>query len=66
LEPKINLFKIRFGDGPPQIVGKVTDQQFVDEVDGPENVMDQQQDPTVVIVPADHERIEAQDAVEDA
>jgi hypothetical protein len=66
LELKVNLFEIRFGDGPPQIVGEVADQQFVDEVDGPENVMDQQQDPAVVIVPADQKCIDAKNAVEDA
>ena len=47
-------------------MGEVADQQFVNEVDGPENVMDQQQDPAVVIVPADQKRIDAKDAVEDA
>jgi hypothetical protein len=47
-------------------MGQVADEQFVDEVDGPEDIVDQQQDPTVVIMPADHERIEAQNAVDNA
>ena len=45
---------------------QVADQEFVDEVDGPENVMNQQQDPIVVVVPADHQRVEAENAVKNA
>jgi hypothetical protein len=44
-------------------VRQVADQEFVDEVDRPENVVNQQQDPTVVVVPADHQRVEAENAI---
>ena len=44
----------------------MADQEFINEVDGPENVVDQQQDPTVIVMPTDHQRIEAEDAIEDA
>ena len=46
-------------------MGEVADQQLVYEIDGPEDPMDEQQDPIVVIVPADHQRIEAKDEIED-
>ena len=62
----LRLPEVRFGDGPPQIVGEVTDEEFIDEVDGPEDIVDDQQEQGVVVVPADHEGIDAQDAVEDA
>jgi hypothetical protein len=38
---KKQLFKIAFGYGPPEIVGKMADQQFIDEVDGPEDIVDE-------------------------
>ena len=47
-------------------MGEVADEEFVDEVDGPEDVVDDQQENGVIVVPADHEGIDAQDAVEDA
>ena len=43
----------------------MADQQFVDEVDGPEDVVDDQQEPTVIIVPAYHQRIEAEEGIDD-
>lgn len=46
-------------------MGEVTDQQLVYEINGPEDPMDEQQDPIVVIMPADHQRIEAKDEIED-
>jgi hypothetical protein len=47
-------------------VGKVADEQLVDEVNGPEDPVDDQQDPIVVIVPTDHQRVEAEDEIEEA
>jgi hypothetical protein len=47
-------------------MGEMADQQFVDEVDGPEDIMDDQQDQRVVIKPTDHQRIEAEDEIDDA
>jgi hypothetical protein len=44
----------------------VADQQFVDEINGPEDPMDDQEEPTVVIVPTDHEGINTQDEIDDA
>jgi hypothetical protein len=63
---KKQLFKIGFGDGPPEVVGEVADKQLIDQVDGPEDIVDEQQDPIVVIVPADHERIEAEEGINDS
>lgn len=63
---KKQLFKIALGDGPPEIVGKVADQQFIDQVDGPEDIVDEQQDPAMVIVPADHERVQAEKEIDNA
>jgi hypothetical protein len=57
------LFEVGQGDGAPEVVGKVADQEFIDEIDGPEDVMDDQQDDRVVVVPADHQCIEAEDGV---
>ena len=62
----MGLFKIAFGDGPPEVMRKVADQQLIDQVDGPENIMYKQQDPIVVIMPADHEGIEAEEKIYDA
>jgi len=45
-------------------VGKVADEEFVDQVDGPEDIMDDQQDQIVVVVPTDHQGVESQNAVE--
>jgi hypothetical protein len=47
-------------------VGKVADQQFIDQIDRPEDIVENQQDPIMVVVPAYHERIDAQDAINDA
>jgi hypothetical protein len=58
--------KIRCRNRSPQVMGQVTDQQLIDQVDGPENVMDQQQDPAVIIMPTDQERVDAEDAINDA
>jgi hypothetical protein len=44
----------------------MADQEFINEVDRPENVVDQQQEPTVIVVPTDHQRVEAEYAVENA
>ena len=44
----------------------MADEEFVNEVNGPENPMNKQQEPTVVVVPADHQRIEAENSIEDA
>jgi hypothetical protein len=47
-------------------VGEVADQQFVDEVDGPEDPVDEQQEPIMVVMPTDHQRIETEDEIDDA
>jgi hypothetical protein len=60
------LFEIRHWDGPPQVVGEMADQQLVDEVDRPEDPVDEQQEPTMVIMPADHQRVETKDKIDDA
>jgi hypothetical protein len=45
-------------------VGKVADEELVDKVNGPEDIVDDQQDQGVVVVPADHQGIEPQNGVE--
>ena len=47
-------------------MGEVACQEFVDEVDGPEYPMDDQEEPTVVVVPTDQEGVNAQDEIDDA
>ena len=64
--PCRRLFKIRLGDGPPQIMGEVADEQFIDQVDRPENIMDDQQEDRMIVMPAYQQRVDAEDAVEDA
>ena len=44
----------------------MADQQFIDQVDGPEDPVDDQQNPVVIIVPADHQRVEAEEEIDDA
>ena len=44
----------------------MADQQLVDEVDGPEDPVDKQKYPGVVIMPADHQRVETKDKIDDA
>ena len=38
-------------------MGKMSRQQLIDQVNGPEDIMDQHQDNGVVIIPADQDRI---------
>jgi hypothetical protein len=47
-------------------MGEVADQQLIDQVDRPEDVMDDQQEDRMVIMPAYQQRVDTQDAVEDA
>jgi hypothetical protein len=61
---KKSLFEVGQGDGTPEIVGEVADQEFIDQVDGPEDIVDDQQDDRMVVVPADHEGVETQDAID--
>jgi len=44
----------------------MADQKFVDEINRPKNIVNEQQQPIVVIVPADHQRVEAKNAIENA
>jgi hypothetical protein len=47
-------------------VGEVAGQELVDEIDGPEDPVNEQQDPIVIVIPTDHQRIEAEDEIDDA
>ena len=47
-------------------MGKMADQQLVYEVDWPEDIVDDQQDYRVIVMPADQQGINTQDAVNDA
>jgi hypothetical protein len=44
----------------------VADQQFIDQVDGPEDIMDDQQQDRMIVMPAYQQRVDTQDAVENA
>lgn len=61
-----HLLEIRQGDRSPQVMGKMADQQLVYEVDWPEDIVDDQQDYRVIVMPADQQGINTQDAVNDA
>jgi hypothetical protein len=63
---KIFLFKIRHGDRPPQVMGEMADQELVNQVDGPEDIVDDQQEQRMVIIPTDHQGVDTQDTVDDA
>jgi hypothetical protein len=60
------LFKVAFWDCPPEIMGKVPDQQLIYEINRPEDIVDEQQDPAVIVVPADHKRVETKEGIDDA
>jgi hypothetical protein len=45
-------------------MGEVADEEFVDEVDGPEDIMDDHQEKGMVVVPADEDGVDAEDGVE--
>jgi hypothetical protein len=60
------LPEIRQRDGAPEIMRKMADEEFVDKIDRPDDPMDEQEDPVVVVVPADHQGIQAQEEVDDA
>jgi len=60
------LFEVGQGDGTPEIVGEVADEEFIDKVDGPEDIMNDQQDQGVIIVPADHQGVKAEDGIYEA
>jgi len=47
-------------------MGEVADKQLIDQVDRPENIMDDQQEDRMIIMPAYEQRVDAEDAVEDA
>ena len=47
-------------------MGKMAGQEFIDQVDGPEDIMDDQQEDRMIIMPAYEQGVDAQDAVEDA
>jgi hypothetical protein len=59
------LFKIRLGDDSPHIVGEVSYEEFIDQINGPEDKVYDQQDEAVVVIPAYHQGVDAQDAVDD-
>jgi hypothetical protein len=61
---RVCLFKIGSGDGPPKVVGKMADQELIDQVDGPEDIVDDQQEDGVVVMPADQQCVDAEDTVE--
>jgi hypothetical protein len=42
----------------------MADQQLIDQVDGPEDIVDEQQNPAMVIVPADHERVQTEEEID--
>jgi hypothetical protein len=50
----------------PHIVRQVPHEQFVDQVDGPENIVPDQQQDGMVVIPTDHQGIESQDKIDDA
>jgi len=58
-------FEIRQRDGSPQVMGQVADQELIDQVDGPEDPVDDRQDYGVVVMPAVQDGVDAQDAVYD-
>ena len=62
----ISSFKIGGRDRLPHAVRQMADQQFIDQVNGPEDIMDQQVQKGMIVIPTDHDRIETQDQVEDA
>jgi hypothetical protein len=41
-------------------------QQFVDQINRPENIVDDQQYPAMIVMPADHQRIEAEQGVDNS
>jgi len=47
-------------------MGKVPRQQLIKQVNGPEYIMYDRQDDGMVVIPAYHDRIDAQDAIKDA
>jgi hypothetical protein len=65
-KPGTCSFEVRLGDRSPEVMGEVADQQFVDQVDGPEDIMDDQQEDRMVVMPAYQERIDTEDTIEDA
>jgi hypothetical protein len=54
------LLKIGFRNRPPHVVGKMAAEQFIEQINGPEYVVDNQQQYGMIVIPADHERINAQ------
>jgi hypothetical protein len=51
----IGSIEIGCGDGPPEVVGKMADQEFIDQVNGPKDIVEDQEDEGVVVVPTDQE-----------
>jgi hypothetical protein len=47
-------------------MGEMPGQQLIDQVDGPEDVMDDHEDDRMVVIPAYQDGVDAQDAIDDA
>jgi hypothetical protein len=61
-----DLAKVGFRDLSPHVVREVPDEELVDQVDGPEYVVDEHEDQGMVVIPADHQGVDAQDTVNNA
>jgi hypothetical protein len=60
------LIEIGCGNMLPHIMGQMAGQQLINEIDGPEDIMDDHQDDGVVVVPAYQDGVDPEDAVDDA
>lgn len=60
------LFEVRHWDNLPHIVGQIAAEYFVDQVQRPEYIMDDQQEKGMIVVPTDHYGINSKHEINDA
>jgi hypothetical protein len=60
------LFEVRQRYNPPHIVRQIADEDFVDQVHGPEYKMDDQQEKGMIVVPTDHYGINSKNGINNA
>lgn len=59
------LLEVRKRYSLPHTIGKMTHQQFIYQIYGPKDKVDDKQDKVVVIIPANHEGINAQQTIKE-
>jgi hypothetical protein len=61
-----DLFKVRKWNRFPKVMREMAGEQLIQQVDRPENIVDNEQYDGVIVIPANHQRIETQNKINNA